>query len=146
MTPELRRLADEHAIVAVAVRYCWALDTRDWELLRDVFLPDATADLATRNELEGVDAIAARCRAALEPLDASQHFVSTHQVDVDGDAATHRCHLHAQHTRRGVEGGENYMVGGRYVDRFVRTPAGWRIANRQLVIMWTEGNPEAMRR
>ncbi len=142
---EFGRLIDERAIVDVAIRYCWALDTRDWDVLRDVFLPDATADLAGPDQLVGVAAIAARCSAALTPLDGSQHAVSTHQVHVDGDAATHRCHLHAQHTRHGVEGGDNYVIGGRYEDRLLRTPDGWRIAHRTLVIMWSEGNLAVVR-
>jgi ketosteroid isomerase-like protein len=137
---ELQRLLDERAIVDVAVRYCWALDTRDWAALGDVFLPDATAGLGTGAELVGLEAIAARCSAALTPLDDSQHIVSTHQVSVDGNTATHRCYLHAQHTRHAAGSGANYVIGGRYEDRLVRTPNGWRIAHRDLVMMWTEGN------
>lgn len=142
---DMRRLLDERAIVDVAVRYCWALDTRDWDALCDVFLPDATADLASGTALVGVEAIAARCEAALGHLDSSQHIVSTHQVDIDGDAATHRCQLHAQHTRAAAAGGANYVVGGRYEDRMVRTADGWRIAHRGLVMMWTEGNLAVVR-
>jgi len=141
----LRRLLDEREIIDVAVRYCWALDTRDWEALDDVFLPDATADLASGTDLVGVEAIAARCNAALGHLDSSQHIVSTHEVNIDGDTATHRCYLHAQHTRAAAEGGANYVVGGRYEDRLIRTADGWRIAHRDLVMMWTEGNLAVVR-
>lgn len=138
---ELRRIVDESAIVDVAVRYCWTLDTRDWGGLVDVFLPDATANLGGRTVLAGIDAITQRCRSTLSRLDLSQHLVSTHQVAIDGDEATHRCHFQAQHVRSGAEGGDNYIVGGRYEDRLRRTGDGWRIAHRDLVVMWTEGNP-----
>ena len=37
-------------------------------------------------------------------------------------------------------GGPNYIVAGRYEDRFVRTDAGWRIAHRALIVMWMDGN------
>lgn len=137
---ELALLLDERAIVAVAVRYCWALDTREWDALDDVFLDDATAHLGETRDLHGLDAIKRRCRAALERLDESQHLVSTHQVYVDGDRATHRCYVHAQHTRRGVASGNNYVVGGRYEDELARTAGGWRIAHRTLAVMWTEGD------
>lgn len=133
-TPE-----DERDIIGVAVRYCWALDERAFERLDDVFLPDATADLAAPR-IEGRDAIAKRCSDALTPLDSSQHLVGSHQVSVDGNRATHRCYLHAQHTRYKVEGGENYVIGGRYEDDLVRTTEGWRIAHRTLTVIWTEGN------
>ena len=137
---ELRRLIDERDIVAVASRYCRALDTKDWPGLADVFIPDATAVLGTPVTLEGLAPITDRIRTALQHLDDSQHLVGNHEVAVDGDAATHRCYLQAQHIRHGATGGPHYIVAGRYEDRMVRTDAGWRIAHRTLVVMWTEGN------
>ncbi len=136
----LQRLLDERDIVAVALRYCRALDTKDWPLLAEVFLPDATADLASPLHLEGLEAITERIRGALGHLDDSQHLVGNHEVTVDGDTGTHRCYLHAQHIRAGTEGGPHYIVAGRYEDRLARTGAGWRIAHRTLTVMWTEGN------
>lgn len=137
---EIQMLLDERDIVAVISRYCRALDTKNWALLSDVFLPEATADLATTSELVGIEAIVDRIRTALELLDDSQHLVGNHEVDVDGDNATHRCYLQAQHVRAAAVGGPNYLVGGRYEDRLVRTAAGWRIAHRTLTVMWTDGN------
>ena len=46
---------------------------------------------------------------------------------------------------RGTEGGDNYIIAGRYDDRVVRTPDGWRIAHRVLTVDWTEGNPAVVR-
>jgi hypothetical protein len=132
--------ADRAAIVDVTIAYCWALDTRAWDELDDVFVPDATASLGW--PLAGRDAIKQRIRDALEPLDGSQHMVATHQVRVDGGGATSRCYLQAQH----VVGAGTFLVGGRYEDRFVRTPDGWRIAHRDLVTMWTAGDPAVLRR
>jgi ketosteroid isomerase-like protein len=139
-TDTLQELVDERDIVAVALRYCRALDTKDWPLLADVFLPEATADLASPVHLEGIDAITDRIRTALQHLDESQHLVGNHEVTVDGNAGTHRCYLHAQHIRAATDGGPHYIVAGRYEDRVVRTDAGWRIAHRTLTVMWTEGN------
>ena len=137
---DLQTLLDERAIRNVALRYCRALDTKDWPLLDDVFLPDATAELGVPTTLEGIEAIRARIRGALEHLDDSQHLVGNHEIDVDGDTATHRCYLQAQHVRAAAVGGPNYIVAGRYEDRLVRTPEGWRIRHRTLTVMWTDGN------
>lgn len=137
---EIQMLLDERDIVAVISRYCRALDTKNWALLGEVFLPEATADLATTSELVGIGGIVDRIRTALELLDNSQHLVGNHEVAVDGDNATHRCYLQAQHVRAAAVGGPNYLVGGRYEDRLVRTSAGWRIAHRTLTVMWTDGN------
>ena len=137
---DLQTLLDEREIHRVATRYCRALDTKNWSVLDDVFLPDATADLSGPSDLVGIDEIRSRIRTALEHLDDSQHLVGNHEVAVDGDTATHRCYLQAQHVRRAATGGPNYIVAGRYEDRLVRTDVGWRIAHRTLVVMWTEGN------
>lgn len=134
-------LDDHVAITNLTVAYCWALDSHRWDDLDAVFLPDATADLASPATLQGIDAIKARVASALQPLDDSQHIVSNHQIDVDGDEGTCRCYLHAQHVRRAADGGPNFIIGGRYEDRVVRTADGWRIAHRTLVSMWREGNP-----
>lgn len=141
----LQTLLDERDIVALAHRYCRALDTKEWSLLGDVFATDATADLMAPDDLEGLEAITNRIRTALEQLDESQHLVGNHEVTVDGDTGTHRCYLQAQHIRKAAEPSPHYIVAGRYEDRVVRTPHGWRIAHRTITVMWTEGNPAVTR-
>ena len=137
-------LEDRQAVVDVTIAYCWALDTRDWDALDEVFLADATASLGS--ELIGLEAIKERVTDALKPLDHSQHVVSNHQVRVDGDVATSRCYFVAQHTVAGTEGGPNFIVAGRYEDALLRTAAGWRIRRRELSVTWTDGNPKVLYR
>ena len=133
-------MADREDIIDLAVRYAWALDTKNVDGLREVFTPDATAMLRGV-ECSGVDQIIARIGGSILRLDCTQHFISNHQVVVDGDTATHRCQLQSQHVRAAAEGGHNFIVGGYYEDRVVRTPDGWRIAHRLMQQTWTEGNP-----
>lgn len=141
----LAEMLDRAAVVDLTVDYCTALDSRDWEALRSVFTPDATARLG-RTDHEGVDDIMGRCRTALESLDASQHMITNHRVLVDGDRATSSCYVQAQHVRASAVDGPNYLVGGRYDDDLRRTSQGWRIVRRVLTVLWTEGNPAVPRR
>lgn len=137
---------DEKAIIDLTIAYTWALDTRDFEVLRDVFCPDATATLRTV-ECDGVDAIIARISGSLARFDATQHLIGNHQVRfVGSDEATCRCHLQSQHVKLGAPGGENFLVGGVYEDRVVRTEAGWRIKHRTMRQVWTGGNQDLVRR
>ena len=138
-------MADREDIIDLAVRYAWALDSKQVEVLREVFLPDATAMLRGV-QCDGVDAIIARIGGSILRLDCTQHLISNHQVVVDGDRATHRCQLQSQHVRDGAEGGNNYIVGGYYDDRVVRTSDGWRIAHRLMQQTWTEGNPSVVKK
>ncbi len=134
-------VTDRHAIVDALTRYATALDSRDWPLLRRVFTPDATADYGGYGgSIQGHAAIEDAVRAALEHLDASQHVVTNHVVEVTGDTATSTCYLVATHYRRGVEGGGTYTVGGTYHDTLARMDDGWRITARRLEVTWTDGN------
>lgn len=133
-------LRDRAEIVELTHRYCWALDDRDWDALRNLFTPDATADLGVR--CADVDAIVEQCRGFLSTLDSSHHLVANHLIELaGGGAATCRCYFQAQHTVSGLEGGDNWILGGRYVDRLRRTTDGWRIERRDLIGVWSDGNP-----
>jgi 3-phenylpropionate/cinnamic acid dioxygenase small subunit len=131
------------AIIDLTIAYCWAIDSHEWDTLRSIFVPEATALLG--DERDGIESIIARVSSALTPLDASQHIVSNHQVAINGDSATSRCYFQAQHVRRAAEGSPNYIVAGRYQDRLVRTAHGWRILRRDLLVDWTEGNARVVR-
>jgi ketosteroid isomerase-like protein len=140
VNPDLQRLLDERSIVDVCIRYATAIDDRDWARLRSCFLLDAVGIYHADRTLHGADEIVETIRTAVTPLSRTQHLVGTFVVDVQGDEATSSCHLHAQHVRTGVPGGEKYVIAGRYADRFARTQDGWRIRERRLDRWWTAGN------
>jgi len=137
-------LIDRQAIVDLTIAYAWFLDHGPHADLATVFTPDAYA-LLGGEECSGADAIIDRVDRALTRLTISQHIVGNHQVAIDGDTATCRCYFHAQHVMHGTEGGDNYIVAGRYDDQLVRTPQGWRIAHRVLTVDWTDGNQAVVR-
>ena len=110
-----------------------------------VFTEDATAEYGPAGNPRGLPAIIAVVRASLEPLDASQHFIGTSLVEANADGgADGRTYLIARHIRHGTPGGEHYTIAGTYIDRFVRTPEGWRIRHRRLTHTWTRGNPAVL--
>ena len=133
-------LEDRQALVDVTIRYCWAIDGRDWTDLGSVFTEDAVVDYGFMPRVQGLPHIQALVEKVLAPLDSSQHMVSNHQIDVEGEEVRSRCYFHAQHVRRKASGGPNYVIAGIYRDRWSREDAGWRIAARELEVLWTEGN------
>jgi 3-phenylpropionate/cinnamic acid dioxygenase small subunit len=139
------RHSDRSDIIDLAVRYAWALDTKDLDDLRNVFTSDATAVLRGVR-CDGVDEIIARVGGAVLRLDHTQHLVGNHQVTVAGDTGTHRCQLQGQHVLEGCAGGDTFIVGGYYEDQVVRTADGWRIAHRLMQQTWTAGNPGVTKR
>jgi 3-phenylpropionate/cinnamic acid dioxygenase small subunit len=139
--PLTQALLDERDIAAVCIRYASAIDDRDWARLRSCFVPDALGIYHADRPLHGRAAIEEAIRTAVAPLTRTQHFVTNVEVDPTADEATARCALHALHVRAGVAGGEQFVIAGRYRDRFVRTAEGWRIRERRLDRWWTSGNP-----
>ena len=131
---------DRRAIADVTVRYCWAIDEGDWADLANVFSEDAVFEPGFAAPIRGRSAIQDFIAGVLGRLDGSQHMVTNHQIwSREGDVRS-RCYFHAQHTRRGIEGGANYVVAGIYRDGWTPSPEGWYICSRTIEVLWTEGN------
>jgi 3-phenylpropionate/cinnamic acid dioxygenase small subunit len=142
---DLQALQDKQEITEICYRYGLALDTRDWAALAGLFTPDADAYYMDMPPARGYQAIEDTCRTALAPMSATQHLISNVVVRLDGDRAESTCYLQAQHVKPGTPGGDNFIIAGRYDDQLVRTPQGWRIRERRLQAMWTDGNPAVAR-
>ncbi|MDE3204537.1 MAG: nuclear transport factor 2 family protein [Acidobacteriota bacterium] len=141
MIRSLDSLLDEKAVIDLTIRYAWVIDNRRFEDLSEVFAADGTADYGRLGVFLGPAAIGEACAGSLSRFDRTQHMVSNHQVELRGDEADGRCFFQAQHVRKDGTGVHNYTVAGNYLDRFVRTADGWRIAHRTLRVTWTEGEP-----
>jgi len=138
---DLQALLDKQEITELCYRYALVLDGRDWTGLTAVFTPDASAFYLDKPACHGYQAIEDTVREALTPMTRSQHLISNVVVRLDGDQAESSCYLQAQHVKAGTPGGDNFIIAGRYDDKLVRTPDGWRIRERWLAMTWTEGNP-----
>jgi 3-phenylpropionate/cinnamic acid dioxygenase small subunit len=146
MADTLRYLVDRFEISDLLARYSTALDSRDWELLREVFVPDASCDYGSLGHPRSVEEIIALVRGTLDGLDATEHLIGNVVAAVDGDEATAEAYVIAQHMRRGARGGDDYLIGARYSDRLARTPDGWRIKHRTIHRMWWTGNRDVIQR
>ena len=132
MTLTPQEISDRLEIQDLLVDYSHAVDSRNWDALDDVFTPDAfidyrafggsSGDLATTKEF---------LASALAAFPGFQHLVATSKVTVDGDVAVGRTICHNPMVLQESEAGPRMMFCGLwYLDRFVRTPSGWRIAER----------------
>ena len=120
-----------------------AQDDHDWVRLAECFAPDARY-VHPKGELVGRTDIVARSRAALEPLDASQHLVGSIHIVVDGDSAHSTSYFQAQHVRAAASGGTLYFIAGTYVDDFAIVEGKWQIVLRTQTYSWRDGNPDVI--
>ncbi|WP_157218861.1 nuclear transport factor 2 family protein [Flavisphingomonas formosensis] len=129
----LRALIDQAAIETLLKRYARALDERAFDALDAVFTPDAQLDYTCAGGIAGAyPEVKAWLAEVLTPIAEMQHFTTNVEVELDGDRAAGKSYTINVNGMRTATGEVKHMVvGAQYIDRLVRTPAGWRIAERR---------------
>lgn len=138
MTPPLD-LADRAALVDLASRYAHAVDSRDFERLRDVFTAAAVLDTG-RGIRNGVDEVLTAMEG-LRRYHATTHVLGQQLVEPTGDGARGITYCTAHHLTVDGDRRTDKVMHIHYHDEFVRTDDGWRIAARRLDIAWTDERP-----
>ena len=126
-------------------RYAEALDTRRWELLSEVFVPELEFDFGEWTVASREEAVAT-IRTYLEDCGPTQHLLGNYRIDVNGDAARSRVYVRAFHVGIGEATGKTYEMGGEYRDELRRTPEGWRSYRREGVVFWELGSRDVLGR
>jgi len=137
---DIQRLLARQAIQDTLVRYAHALDSRQTELFDDVFLADADLDYTAAGGIRG-DRAALRgwLGTAMARFDSWQHLLSNFIIDTDGETATTTTSCYNPLQGRHADGsGHVVHTGCHYLDQLRKTPAGWRITKRTLVLDWTD--------
>lgn len=124
----VRQLEDIEALRALEAAYCRLLDDGEWAALVELFTPDG----------EFVGLSRARGRPALleffsglteSGLTAFWHYVTSLEIDVDGDTAYLRSFL----WQPCVLNGTPHVAAGRYTDTAVRVGDGrWRYRSKRV--------------
>ena len=130
---------DRDDLVELMSRYADMSDTKDWdELPRSVFCDEITSDFSAFGA--GVTTIsraawAARSEQAFAGWATTHHAITSFRIAVDGDRATVRAHVRAEHwAPPEVAGGgpDRWLVVGFYDHVAVRTTEGWRLSSVKL--------------
>lgn len=147
LSPHSLSLADKDAIRDVIMAYAHAIDRRRWELMPQLFHPEAT--FAFGPIKGGWRDFVGQAQAVIDNCVATHHQLGQILIAADGqDAAIAETYMTAMHI---VPPGypletvfppraEDYsaIIAGRYVDRLVRFEGGWRIMQRTGIYDWRE--------
>ncbi|BBY16716.1 nuclear transport factor 2 family protein [Mycolicibacterium litorale] len=126
----LAEISDRLEIQQLMVDYSSAIDQRRFDDLDRVFTPDAHIDYRATGGVEGSYPEVKKWLAEVLPnFPAYSHLVGNFDVRISGDTATSRA-ICFNPMVMGGETGQVYFVGIWYVDEFVRTADGWRMARR----------------
>ena len=134
---ELRRLVEAYGV---------AVDDGDPGALAELFVSDGVLLVYEA----GSDELRFAYRdARFEPLteDLSRayvrtfHLVANAVITIEGDTATGTVYCLASHLRDVGRGAQVGTMPVRYRDRYIRTAAGWRFAERVATILWRDRRP-----
>ena len=122
---------DRIALHDLVMRYCRGCDRRDFALVRSLYHDDAIDDHGTMFT-GGPDDFVAWLAQATAPWDLTRRSISNSLFVIDGDRAEGEHYVEAWHRTSGPDA-RQYIVLGRYLDRYERRDGIWKFSYRSLV-------------
>lgn len=121
------RLIVEAGIGRTLARYCHTVDDRDFDGLGECFTEDAELEAFGRTR-NGREAVVGLLSKAIPPENRGKHLTCNTLVSPDGDGKAGVVSDFA------FVGKDSSIMTGRYVDEFIATDGGWRIAKRTILL------------
>lgn len=129
-------------IYELSCTYMRGQDRLDPQVHRSVFWDDAWCSYGIYEG--GPSGFVAFAQQALTSHKANHHMIGQVQIEVLGDEAFGEVYYQAFHRIVADDGGErDLFVSGRYVDRYERRDAVWKIAYRSELVDWVRDEPAA---
>lgn len=146
MTMSLQEVSDRFEVQDLLADYAHAIDQKDWDALDDIFTADAVIDYTVMGGPRGsLPEIKKFLAEAMSIFPHTQHLVANMQVRLNGDEGTGRIMCHNPQMMDLGEGKRHvFLLGLWYVDKYVRTADGWRIAERVEEKSWGLNLPKGL--
>jgi len=136
----------------VVAEYARRVDARDYEALAQLFaagsrvgtferIPAVNGLPATYGEgrwRDGGTTFAEGARATLASFALTFHFLGQQTFDIGRGSADGQVSCLAHHVYRNDEKWINWVVGIRYVDKYVQASEGWLFEERRVMKEWSE--------
>lgn len=134
-------LSDIYAIERLLSDYAVALNQRDWDGYRSLFMDDAVVDYTSAGGIRGsVAEVSVWVADAFKAFPISQLYITDKRIELRGLTATGESSFFEIALRPDGSGDqESLFVGGTYVDEFSKGPEGWRFQARTEQLGWTHG-------
>lgn len=133
LLPQLQELIDRQAIYDCLKRYTRGVDRHDDDLIRSAFWPDAQIAYG-RSPIMGPEEFIPWVNAEHATLfEQNQHHITGQTVEFDGDVAHVESYVLHFLLGSARKQGPHTIGSGRYIERYDRRGAEWRIAVREYI-------------
>lgn len=139
----LQQAVDHDEIRQLLYTYARGVDRGDLDLIKSVFLPEATDHHGHYDGPALRFAKSVVSRGDEVGVAGNQHHITNMLIEVDADTACAESYFIAfQHHDDNGNGIELAIMGGRYLDSLERRDGLWGILRREVVSDWTRGTVE----
>ena len=121
--------------------YARGLDRLDEDMVASVYHEVDGKDDYHGQPLGGREFAKTMCKFLRENFASTSHIISNPVIDVRGDIAYSESRYTAWQRFEREEGQFDFIVSGRYVDRFERRDGKWKIAYRYRLSDWNRVDP-----
>ena len=135
------QLLAEREIRRRMLDYCRGVDRCDADLVASTYHPDAIDD---HGSFQGSGHELARfaTEALLEHYESTMHTIGDSIIDFTDDTTAYvETYVYADHRAKDDEGERLERFGARYLDRFEQRHGAWRVADRVVVVEWSDESP-----
>lgn len=140
-------IEDRLAIMELLAEYATILDEKNFDGVFGVFTDSIRMDFESAGAGPAVTVTSAELKAWLMAgftgYAATHHGITNHRIAIDGDHATIRAHVHAEHWIDPADAGGGptcWVATGFYDDEAVRTPEGWRLSSVRITMTHSDGD------
>lgn len=136
-TQQLQTLLDKEAIRELNLNYCRAIDRRDFTALKALYHPDATDDHGSMYQGPASGYIDALPQI-MSVMEVVWHMTGNMLIEVDGNRAEGEIYTWSYHRADLGEGAQDLIVGGRYLDHYIKEDGKWFFYRRKIVMDWNQ--------
>jgi hypothetical protein len=136
MEPAIQALLDREAIRTCVIRLARGEDRRSADLIGSCWWLEARFDYGVHSGDFG--AYLAWVVPGAEAIKNTQHILGQTHVELAGNRAQAETHVISYHRVDMGAGERDTCIGGRYLDRFEKRGAEWRIADRVMLYDWEQ--------
>ena len=136
-------LTEREKAVELLNRFGMTIDQSDWDSYSNLFADSVDFDYSAIGNVSGTfspEEITKNARGFFDSLETTQHAITNHLVQIQGESCQCRVYVRAMHFQPNDRGEPWFEVGGYYDGTLIKQRGEWRISQWKFSVYWSRGN------